>query len=207
MPVKDSDYTVPSAEWELQRKMLKHLLKELRSEIGGKPLVIHCQEAVCPIPRKAVEDPLAILRKEVHADHPIQVYYFNGTEAAVDRWLQAFPNTHVSVGGAATTLTQQKREGLAHIPKDRLLLESDAPYAAPQTASKGGTSVDSSATHPYTLVQVVRLVAEVHQSAFSIMLNQTARNAGQLFSPEDPTAWDRVGEGLIVERFPGVLGN
>ena len=194
MPVKDSDYTVPSAEWELQRKMLKHLLKELRSEIGGKPLVIHCQEAVCPIPRKAVEDPLAILRKEVHADHPIQVYYFNGTEAAVDRWLQAFPNTHVSVGGAATTFTQQEREGLAHIPKDRLLLESDAPYAAPQTAPRRGTK-RRLISHPYTLVQVVRVVAEIHQSAVSIVLNQTTRNGRRFFRSGGPGPLGWVGEG------------
>ena len=90
------DYTVPSAEWESQRKMLTHLLKELRGEIGGKPLVIHCREAVSPTPQKAEEDLLAILRREVPADQPIQVHYFNGNKTAVDRWLQAFPNISVS---------------------------------------------------------------------------------------------------------------
>ena len=75
----------------------------------------------------------------MHADYPIQVHCSNGTEAAVDRWLQAFPNTHITVGGAVTTFTQQQREGLARIPEDRLLLESDTPCAAPRTAPKGGT--------------------------------------------------------------------
>ena len=42
---------VPSAEWEPQRIMSTHLLKELRGEIDGKPLVIHCREAVCPTPK------------------------------------------------------------------------------------------------------------------------------------------------------------
>ena len=44
------DYTVPSADRESQRKMLTHLLKELRGKIGGKPLVIHCRKAVCSTP-------------------------------------------------------------------------------------------------------------------------------------------------------------
>ena len=176
---------VLSAEWEPQRRMLTHLLKELRGEIGEKPLVIHCREAVCPTPQRAEEDLLAILRKEVHADHPIQVHYINGTEAALDRSLQAFPNTQFSVGGAATTCTQQQREGQEHIPKDRLLLESDAPYAVPQTASKGGTK-RRVISHPYTLVQVAWVEAEVHQLAVSIVLNQTARNVRQFFSLEDP---------------------
>ena len=45
------DHMVPSAEWEPQRKMLTHLLKELRCEIDGKPLVIHYyREAVCLTP-------------------------------------------------------------------------------------------------------------------------------------------------------------
>ena len=140
--------------------MLTHLLKELRGEFGGKPLVIHCREAVYPTPRKAEEDLSATLRREVHADHLIQVHYFNGTKAAVDRWLQAFPNTHFSVGGAASTFTQQQTEGLTHIPKDRLLLESDAPNAAPQTAPKGGTK-RGLISHPYTQVQVAWVVAEV----------------------------------------------
>ena len=179
------DYTVPSAEWESQRKMLTHLLKELRGEIGGKPLVIHCREAVSPTPQKAEEDLLAILRREVPADQPIQVHYFNGNKTAVDRWLQAFPNTYFSVGGAATTFTQQQKEGLAHIPKDRFLLESDAPYAAPQMAAKGVTK-RRLISHPYTLVQVAWVVAEVHQTAVSIVLNQTARNARRFFGLEDP---------------------
>ena len=133
------DYIVPSDIWEPQRRMSTHLLEELRGEIDGKPLVIHCQKDVCLTPQRAEEDLLAILRKEVHADHPIQVHCSNGTEAAVDRWVQAFLNTPCSVGGAVTTFTQQQREGLAHIPEDRLLLESDASCAAPRTAPKGGT--------------------------------------------------------------------
>ena len=147
------DYTIPSAEWESQRKMLTHLLKELRGAIGGKPHVIHCREAVCPTPQKAEEDLLVILRREVPADQPIQVHYFNGNKTAVDRWLQAFPNTYFSVGDAATTFTQQQKEGLANIPKDRFLLESDAPYAAPQMAAKGVTK-RRLISHPYTLIQV-----------------------------------------------------
>ena len=37
----------------------------------------------------------------------------------------------------------------------------------------------------YTLVQVAWMVAEVHQSAVSIVLNQTARNARRFFGLED----------------------
>ena len=103
----------------------------------------------------------------------------------MDRWLQAFPNTYFSVGGAATTFTQQQKEGLALIPKDRLLLESDAPYAAPQMAAKG-VPKRRLISHPYTLVQMAWVVAEVHQTAVSIVLNQTAQNARRFFGLEDP---------------------
>ena len=103
----------------------------------------------------------------------------------MDRWLQAFPNTHITVGGAVTTFTQQQREGLARIPEDRLLLESDTPCAAPRTAPKGGTG-RWLIGHPYTLVQVARVEVEVDQSAVSIVLNQTARKVKQFFSLEEP---------------------
>ena len=83
-----------------------------------------------------------------------------------------------------TIFTQQQREGLAHIPKDRLLLESDDLHAAPQTAPQGGTK-GRLISHPYTLVEVAWVVAEVHQSAVSIVLNQTARNARRFFGLED----------------------
>ena len=73
-------------------------------------------------------------------------------------------------------ITQQQKEGLAHIPKDRFLLESDAPYVAPQMAAKR-VPKRRLVCHPYTLVQVAWVVAEVHQTAVSIVLNQTARNA------------------------------
>ena len=178
-----------------------HFLKELRGEIGGKLLLIHSQKAVCPTPRRAEEDLLAILRREVHADHPVQVHYFNGTKGAVDRWLLAFPHTHLSVWGTATTFTQQQREGLAHIPKDRLLLESDDPYAAPQTAPKGGTKRNL-ISHPYTLVQVAWVVAEVHHSAASIVLNQTAQNARRFFGLEDPSPREGWGMACLATDFP-----
>ena len=65
------------------------------------------------------------------------------------------------------------------------LLESDAPYVAPQMAAKG-VPKRRLVSHPYTLVQVAWVVAEVHQTAVSTVLNQTARNARRFFGLEDP---------------------
>ena len=115
----------------------------------------------------------------------------------MDRWLQAFSNTHFSVWGAVTTFTQQQREGLACIPEDRLLLESGAPCTAPWTAPKRGTG-RRLIGHPYTQVQMAWVVAEVHQSAVSIVLNQTAREVRQVFSLEDPAP--RLGWEKVIEK-------
>ena len=67
----------------------------------------------------------------------------------------------------------------------QLMAMGNLKMSAPQTAPKGGTK-RRLISHPYTLVQVAWVVAEVHRSAVSIVLNQTAQNVRRIFGLEDP---------------------
>ena len=55
----EMDYTVSSAQWEPQQRMLTHPLKELRGETGRKPLAIQSWEAVCPTPPEGGGGPVS----------------------------------------------------------------------------------------------------------------------------------------------------
>lgn len=90
----------------------------------SRPVVIHS--------RDAVNDTLRILETEGFAGYPLLWHCFSGDAMAhVDRIISN--GWHISVPGSVTyKANQDLRDCLRCVPLDKLLLETDCPYLAPE---------------------------------------------------------------------------
>lgn len=88
-----------------------------------KPLVLHI--------RDAHEDAWSVLADHPPRANPGVVHCFTGTPDEAERWVEL--GWHVSFSGIATfKRAADLREAAARVPRDRILLETDAPYLAPE---------------------------------------------------------------------------
>lgn len=88
----------------------------------GLPLIIHCREALY--------ETLEVLRK--HGDDVPAVFHsFTGNAADVEA-IRELGDYYFGINGVVTFKNAPElREALAHIGKERILLETDSPYLAP----------------------------------------------------------------------------
>ncbi len=90
----------------------------------AKPVIIHS--------RDATDATLAVLEKEGFVDYPILWHCFGGNVADMKRIIHN--GWYVSIPGAVTyPKNEELRAAAAAAPLDRLLLETDCPYLAPQS--------------------------------------------------------------------------
>jgi TatD DNase family protein len=87
------------------------------------PLVLHIRDAHA--------DAWQVLAEHPPRANPGVVHCFTGTPAEAERWLEL--GWHISFSGIATFKTASAlREAAALVPRDRIMLETDAPYLAPE---------------------------------------------------------------------------
>ena len=82
---------------------------------------------------------------------------------------------HVAFGGALTYKKNDTlREACAQCPKDRLLLETDGPYLAPQ-------SMRGKRNEPLYMIETAEFAAELHGMSVDEIADLTTANARRLF--------------------------
>lgn len=82
---------------------------------------------------------------------------------------------HISFGGALTYKKNDVLRGaFALCPKDRLLLETDGPYLAPQ-------SVRGKRNEPLYMIETAECAAKLHGVSVEEMASLTTKNAKALF--------------------------
>jgi TatD DNase family protein len=87
------------------------------------PLVLHIRDAHA--------DAWQVLAEHPPRQNPGVVHCFTGTPAEAERWLEL--GWHISFSGIATFKTATAlREAAALVPRDRIMLETDSPYLAPE---------------------------------------------------------------------------
>jgi TatD DNase family protein len=86
--------------------------------------------------------------------------------------LHSFPNTYFGFTILASSFAQTQINALKSVPKDRLLVETDAPYVAPN-----GTRVNS----PVYLGEVIEVVARHRHNRLEDVCRQTCINAFAVF--------------------------
>ena len=130
----------------------------------GLPLIIHC--------RDAQDDVLSVLH-ESGTTAPVVMHCFTGDTAAAQACLDR--GYYLGIGGVATfKKSDALRAAVAYAPLDRLLLETDCPYLAPQ-AWRGKRN------EPSYLPAVARTVADVKNLPVETVAAATTATACALF--------------------------
>jgi len=129
---------------------------------AGKPAVIHAREAD--------DDVAAILRNQ--PDAVAVLHSFSSGEALLEAGLAL--GHYFSFSGMLTFKSWQRNDAITRIPRDRLLVETDAPYLAP-------VPYRGKRNEPAYVVEVARRLAGVLGVSLEEVARVTTANAIRVF--------------------------
>ena len=146
---------------------------ELAAELG-RPLFLH--------QRDAHADFISILRAHRARLGAVCVHCFTDTRAAAEDYLAL--DCHIGITG---WICDERRgrpllDIVPHIPADRLLLETDAPYLLPRTVPRQQAPRDGRRNEPAYLPYVVQTVAMARGEAVDTVARNSAQAARSFFS-------------------------
>jgi len=151
--------TAPRAAQERRFRQQIALAREL-----GLPIIVHCREAY--------DDLLAVLRDEDFR-HGV-CHCFGGEAAHADALVEH--GFHVSFAGPVTfPKAEALRATVPRVPLDRLLLETDSPFLAPQP-------VRGQRNEPAYVRHTAEVIAGIHGVEVGELERRTTENAVRLFS-------------------------
>ncbi len=130
-----------------------------------KPLVIHC--------RNAHDDLLSILKANSYKlkAEAVSMHFFTGTKEEAERYIEL--GFYISFSGVIT-FAKEYEELVKWIPLDKILVETDAPFAAP-VPMRGKRNEPSFVEH------TARKIAELKNLPFQEVADRTTENARKLF--------------------------
>jgi TatD DNase family protein len=140
---------------------------EFAAELNPKlPLIIHCRDA---------QDDLRDILKESKRSAPVVMHCFTGDIAAAEQNIDA--GYYLGIGGVITfKKSELLRNAIAAAPLDRLLLETDAPYLAPQQW-RGKRNEPS---YIPSIAETLANVKGISSEEVALVTTQTARSLFQL---------------------------
>ncbi|XP_049500545.1 putative deoxyribonuclease TATDN2 [Panthera uncia] len=137
----------------------------------NKPLVIHCREAD--------QDLLAIMKRYVPPDYKIHRHCFTGSYLLVEPLLKYFPNMSVGFTAVLTySSAWETRDALTHIPLDRIVVETDAPYFLPRGVPKSLCQY----AHPGLALYTVREIARIKGQPLTQILAALRENTNYIYN-------------------------
>ena len=149
-----------------KQRQKEYLLRYFALAISLKlPLIFHCRDAFSD---------LFALADEHYPQRPAVLHCFTGTmdeaKDVIDRgW-------YLSISGIATyKKSEELRHVIKYVPLDRLFLETDTPYLAPQ-GRRGQVN------EPSFLLETAELVASLKGIKLELLGEMTSNNAEQFFS-------------------------
>jgi TatD DNase family protein len=150
---------------ELQKETLYEILGFAR-EIG-KPHIFHCRDAY---------DDFVDIVKDFGTDQPVRgvVHCFTGTMEQAKKILET--GLYIGFTGIATFPNAKSLQEIAsYVPLDRMLIETDSPYLAPQ-------AVRGQRNEPAHVRHVAQKIAELKGISFEEVAQTTTQNAKTLFA-------------------------
>ncbi len=162
------DYFRNRSPKEAQKKILVEHLKISRD--SGKPVIIHC--------RDAFDDILPIFRENFDPDIGGVLHCFSEGADEARRGLEL--GFYISFAGNVTYKTAGRlREAAKVVPAEKLLIETDCPYLAPQP-------MRGKRNEPLFIQETAKLLAEVRGVTVEDIARGTAANYRALFLKEEP---------------------
>lgn len=156
-----------SKDKERQKKLLAKQIEIARKL--NLPLSIHI--------RDAQEDAMEILDCGQNDKKLRGVFHcFSGDQKYLDFILNKLPNFYISFAGNITFKNaQQLRDLVKLVPMERLLVETDSPFLAPEPHRGTNNS-------PTNVKIVTEKIAEIKGVAFEKIAEETTKNATKLFN-------------------------
>lgn len=154
---KEPDVRKRQQEW-FYRQLL--LAKECKL-----PVIIHS--------RDAAEDTMTVMKRAGAEEIPGVIHCYSYSPQMAQEFVQM--GYYIGVGGVVTFKNAKKlKETVAQLPLERLLLETDCPYMAPEPYR--GTRNDSTLL-PYVAAQIAAIKGVTEEEVIEV----TRQNARQLF--------------------------
>lgn len=167
------DYYYDCAPRERQRQVFAQFLELALA--WGLPACIHLRDAADA--ETVYADALAVLRDYAQAGGTGVIHCFAGTPDWAERFLEL--GFYCGVTGMITFRRADNiRAAIRRVPKDRLLLETDAPYLAP-VPFRGREN------HPGYLPLVVEAVSQLWECPITEVLKTTCANAQNFYRISD----------------------
>jgi len=156
------DYYWDKLSHDIQKQWFERQL-ELARELD-LPVIIHS--------RDAAEDTLAIMKKCAKGLRGV-VHCFSYSKELAEEYVKM--GFHIGVGGVVTFKNGKKlKEVVEAVPMERILLETDCPYLAPEPyRGKRNNSL--------YLTYVAQAIADIKGITYEEVVEQTERNAKTLF--------------------------
>ena len=164
------DHTEPPERWGQQEALAERIL---RMGVSGRVLVIHARgEAQDPCGLQVHRTIRSLLIRRCTHHQRVQVHCACTSAEEVAAWLRAFPHCYFSFGRGVTTFSGPQQEALRAVPRNRLLLETDAPYFS----GRGQTPHT-----PAYIGEVAALVAQIRREPLVEVMAFTRTNALRLY--------------------------
>ncbi len=156
------DYYWDTASHDVQKKWFVRQL-ELAKELD-LPVIIHS--------RDAAEDTWNVMKEHAQGLRGV-IHCFSYSKEMAEEYVKM--GFHIGIGGVVTFKNGKKLKEVAQVvPLDRILLETDCPYLAPEPF-RGKRN--SSLYVPY----IAQAIADIKGITYNEVVAQTAKNAKELF--------------------------
>lgn len=139
----------------------------------GKPLVVHCRPSAGT--QDAYDDALNILDScfSIHSSRLSGVmHFFVGNKDTARKFLDL--GFYISFAGPIT-FAREYEEVVGYVPLNRILAETDSPYAAP-------APYRGKRNEPLYVIEVAKKIAQIKAIAYDEVTEKLTRNTAVLFS-------------------------
>lgn len=141
----------------------------------GKPLMLHCRPSQNPdksYSDDAYLDMLRVLKEEGGEAIGGNVHFFVGSKKIAEKFLEM--GFSFSFSGVIT-ITDMYDEVVKFLPLDKILIETDSPYAAP-------TPYRGKRNEPIYVQEVAKRLAKLREKSFEEIAEITTQNAKKVFN-------------------------
>lgn len=157
------DYYWDKSQIEAQKSIFIRQI-EIANDLN-LPISVHMREAVL--------DTYLIIKQYKRHDLPGVMHCYSGSPESLTDFLDL--NMYISLGGPVTFKNARVPKAVAaKVPLERLLIETDSPYLAPQ-------AVRGKPNEPKYLHHIAREIASIRGLTFEEVASATSENARMLF--------------------------
>ncbi|MCI6422432.1 MAG: TatD family hydrolase [Blautia sp.] len=160
-----------------QRETLRRML--MCAQRNQLPVVLHIRSNDKEI-HKADYDLMKILEEMDYKDKAV-IHCYHGESFLTEEYLTLSAQIYFGIGGAITFEENQALcQAIVSMPKERILLETDAPYIKP--CYPDGTRPKGKKNSPLNLPIIIEKLAEIYGMDYEEIVEQTTQNATRFYN-------------------------